>query len=298
MADTRRLELALRPPFDAPALLDHLARRSVPGIETLEAGDGVYTRSLALPGGPGVVRIPLGAQASCAPSLPIELTLADPRDEAAAVARLRALLDLDADPGPVAAALGDDPLIGEAVTAAPGRRVPGAVDATELIVRAILGQQISLAGAATAAGRLVARCGQPLGSLARGPVTHLFPTAGALAALDPQTLAMPRARGRSLVAVAGALAGGELVLVRGGDPGPARRDLLALPGVGPWTADYVVMRVLGDHDVFLASDLGVRRALQRAGAPADPRAASALAARWSPFRSYALQYVWTLPAGA
>jgi AraC family transcriptional regulator of adaptative response / DNA-3-methyladenine glycosylase II len=105
---------------------------------------------------------------------------------------------------------------------------------------------------------------------------------------------MPRARGRSLVGLAAALAGGGLVLRRGDDALAARVRLLALPGIGPWSADYIVMRVLGDHDVFLAADLGVRRALERAGLPGDPRSAAALAERWRPVRSYAMQYLWTL----
>jgi AraC family transcriptional regulator of adaptative response / DNA-3-methyladenine glycosylase II len=158
----------------------------------------------------------------------------------------------------------------------------------------VLGQQISLAGAATAAGRLVARFGTGLGRLADGEVTHVFPAAAALAATDPETLAMPGSRARSLVGLAAALADGQLVLHRGDATAPARARLLALPGIGPWSADYITMRVLGDHDVFLPGDLGVRRALERAGLTAQPRAAAALAERWRPLRSYALQYLWTL----
>jgi AraC family transcriptional regulator of adaptative response / DNA-3-methyladenine glycosylase II len=292
MAPTRvPLQLHYAPPLDVAALLDYFARRAVPGIERV--ADGTYERSLALPHGPGVVALDLGRATGQGP-LRGELALADARDRAAAEALLRALLDLDHDPAPVRARLGADPLLGAAVAAAPGRRVPGAPDATELCTRTVLGQQISLAGAATAAGRLVERFGTGLGPLARGPVTHLFPAAAALAAADPATLAMPRARGRSLVGLAAALAGGELALRRGGDSAAARARLLALPGIGPWSADYIVMRVLGDHDVFLAADLGVRRALERAGLAADPRSAAVLAERWRPLRSYALQYLWTL----
>jgi AraC family transcriptional regulator of adaptative response / DNA-3-methyladenine glycosylase II len=292
MSATRTaLLLEYTPPLDGAALLEHFARRAVPGIE--RAAGGTYERSLALPHGAGIVTLRLGGAAGGGPLLG-ELTLADARDRGHAEMLCRALLDLDHDPVPVGRLLEEDPLLGPAVAAAPGRRVPGAVDAAELCVRAILGQQISLAGAATAAGRLVVRFGEPLGALAREGITHVFPSAAGLAAADPETLAMPRARGRSLVGLAAALAGGELSLSRGGDPVQARARLLALPGIGPWTADYVVMRVLGDHDVFLASDLGVRRALERAGLPADPRSAAGLAERWRPWRSYALQYLWAL----
>jgi AraC family transcriptional regulator of adaptative response / DNA-3-methyladenine glycosylase II len=284
------LELPYTPPLDGAALLDHFANRAVPGIERIDP-DGTYVRSLALPHGPAVVMLHLG---DSGPPLRGEMALADPRDRQAAETLCRELLDLDNDPRPVQEGLGADPLLGPAVTASPGRRVPGAAEATELCVRTVLGQQISLAGAATAAGRLVARFGAELGPLADGDVTRVFPTPASLAEADPETLAMPRARARSLVGLAAALAGGELVLRRGDEPGGARERLLALPGIGPWSADYIVMRVLGDHDVFLAGDLGVRRALERAGLAGDPRSAAALAERWRPVRSYAMQYLWTI----
>ena len=285
------VDLEFTPPLDVPALLGHFADRAVTGIEQVDRR--AYARSLRLPGGPAVVRLTFDG-----PRAPVRATfaLSDAHDRDAAVALIRALLDLDADPAAVAAALGGDPLLGPALARAPGRRVPGAVDATELAVRAILGQQISLAGAATAAGRLVGAYGEALpAGLQSGSITHLFPSAAALAAADPVALAMPRSRARSLVALAGALAGGDLVLERGTDPASTRARLLAMPGIGPWTADYVIMRVLGDHDVLLATDLGVRRALERAGLPGDPASAASLADRWRPYRSYAMQYLWALP---
>lgn len=287
-----RLALPYTPPLDAAGLLEHFSRRAVPGIERI-ADDGTYVRSLALAHGPGVLTLRLGELAGGA-AVRGELALTDARDRAAAELRCRALLDLDHDPVPVLAQLGGDPLLGPAVAAAPGRRVPGAADAAELCVRTVLGQQISLAGAAAAAGRLVTRFGSALDALAAGTVTHVFPSADALAAADPQTLAMPRARARSLVALAAAIAGGRIALHREEAPTVARAQLLALRGIGPWSADYIVMRVLGDHDVFLPGDLGVRRALERAGLAADPRSAARLAERWRPLRSYALHYLWGL----
>lgn len=298
------LALPFTPPLDAEALLDHFARRAIPGVEDIS--DVTYARSLSLLHGPGLVTLRLGATGAAAPHRPARpaspderdtiqgtLVLADPRDRAEAEALCRALLDLDHDPAPVRARLGEDALLGAAVIARPGRRVPGAAGPTELCVRTILGQQVSLAAAATA-GRLVQRFGEPLGPLASGGVTRLFPSPGTLAAVAPDALAMPRSRARSLVGLAGVLASGELVLRRGGDGAAAREQLLALPGIGPWSAAYIVMRVLGDHDVLLAGDLGVRRALERAGLAADPRSAAALAERWRPLRSYALHYLWSL----
>jgi AraC family transcriptional regulator of adaptative response / DNA-3-methyladenine glycosylase II len=172
--------------------------------------------------------------------------------------------------------------------------VPGSVDGAELAVRAVLGQQISVAAARTGAGRLVAEHGEAL-PRPRGTVTALFPSCAVLAALDPARLPMPRARAVALIGLCRALADGDLRLDPGADRAEARRKLLALRGVGPWTVGYVAMRALGDPDVFLAEDLGVRHALRRLGGPDDPRAARALAAAWAPWRSYASQHLWQAP---
>jgi AraC family transcriptional regulator, regulatory protein of adaptative response / DNA-3-methyladenine glycosylase II len=277
------LRLPFRPPLQADALLRWLAARAVPGVE--EVDGETYRRSLRLPHGPGVVELRFErAHAAC------RLWLADARDEPAAVERCRRLADLDADPAAVTEHLRGDRLIGPLVDAAPGLRVPGAVDGAELAVRAVLGQQISVPAARTAAGRLVAAHGERLDEPV-GAVTALFPAAATLAALDPARLAMPRARARALVGLCAALATGALRL-------DSRRALLALPGIGPWTAGYVAMRALGDPDVFLVEDLGVRHALRRIGGPDDARAARALAAAWSPWRSYATQYLWQAAAMA
>jgi AraC family transcriptional regulator, regulatory protein of adaptative response / DNA-3-methyladenine glycosylase II len=281
------LALPFRAPLAAGALLAWLAARAVPGVE--EVDGEVYRRSLRLPGGPGVVELAFDAE-----SVRCRLWLTDARDGAAAAERCRRLFDLDADPGVVAEHLGADPLLGPLVRAAPGLRVPGAVDGGELAVRAVLGQQVSVPAARTGAGRLVAEHGEAL-ARARGAVTALFPAPAALGALDPVRLAMPQARARALVGLCRALAEGELRLDPGADRAEARRRLLALPGIGPWTAGYVAMRALGDPDVFLVEDLGVRHALSRLGGPDDARAARALAAAWAPWRSYASQHLWQAP---
>ena len=293
---TVRLPLPYRPPLDLAALLRFLAARAVPGVEA--CADGVYTRALTLPHGTGVVTLQAGdepGQVRC------HLRLDDPRDLGAAVRRCRRLLDLDADPDAVAQALGRDRLLAPLVAASPGRRVPGHVDAAELAVRAILGQQVTVAAARTAAGRLAARYGTPL-AVPAGGVTRTFPTATALAAADPADLAMPRARREALLGLCGALADGTVRLDPYGDRDELERKLLALRGIGPWTVAYIRMRALGDPDVFMPTDLGVRHALARLGQPADPGAAAATARRWRPWRSYALQHLWavrdTPPAAA
>jgi AraC family transcriptional regulator of adaptative response / DNA-3-methyladenine glycosylase II len=217
--------------------------------------------------------------------------LEDLRDLAAAVQRSRALLDLDSDPQAVLEALGADTVLGAFVRAEPGRRVIGHVDAHELAVRAVLGQQISLGGAATLAGRLVATYGTPL-ERSFGAVTRVFPSVEALTDADPATLAMPLARRRALRELAAALASGELVLDTGVDRDDARRRLLELPGIGSWTATYVAMRALRDPDAFLSNDLGVRRALEQLGQDGRPGSAERLAQRWRPYRAYAVQHLW------
>jgi AraC family transcriptional regulator of adaptative response / DNA-3-methyladenine glycosylase II len=217
--------------------------------------------------------------------------LADLRDLGAAMQRSRALLDLDSDPLSVAEVLGAEPLLGALVRAAPGRRVPGAVDGHELALRAVLGQQVSLRGAATLAARLAAAYGEQL-ARPLGSVTHVFPSVQALADVDPAKLAMPLARRRALLALAGALADEELVIDAGADRGEARRRLLALPGIGPWTAEYIAMRALRDPDAFLPSDLGVRHALEHLGQGGEPAAATMLAERWRPYRAYAVAHLW------
>ena len=169
--------------------------------------------------------------------------------------------------------------------------MPGHVDGNELAVRAVLGQQVSLRGAATLAARLAHAHGEQLRRPVAG-VTHLFPTAEALAAADPDSLGMPRARRRALLALAAALAGGELTLDAGARRDEARRRLSALPGIGPWTVEYVAMRALRDPDAFPAADLGVRRALEQLGQDGRPAAAQRLAERWRPYRAYAVQHLW------
>ncbi|HEV3046835.1 MAG TPA: Ada metal-binding domain-containing protein [Solirubrobacteraceae bacterium] len=281
------LRLPYRAPFDAAGTIAFLALRAVPGVE--EACAGVYRRSLLLPNGPGAVE--LKPAEGCVRA---RFLLSDLRDLAAAMQRSRALLDLDSDPHSVLDALGADRLLGPLVRGAPGRRVPGTVDGHELAVRAVLGQQVSVKGARTLAGRLVARYGEPL-ERPLGAVTHAFPTAQALVRADARQLAMPVARRRALLGLVSALARGEVAVDAGADRVETRRRLLALPGVGPWTAEYVAMRALRDPDAFIASDLGVRHALERLGRTAQaarPAEVEALAERWRPYRAYAVAHLW------
>src|ERR1019366_889354 len=200
-----------------------------------------------------------------------QLALTDLRDLSIAISRCRRLLDLDADPVAVDDLLRGDPVLAPLVAKAPGRRVPRTVDARELAIRAVLGQQVSTAAARTHAARLAAAHGEPVDDPAGG-LTRLFPSMPALAAADPASLALPRARRASVTALAGALAAGTIDLGVGTDRHEARGRLSALPGLGPWTVETIAMRALGDPDAFAPADLGVRAAAGRLGLPAAPAA--------------------------
>ncbi|MFD7642568.1 DNA-3-methyladenine glycosylase 2 family protein [Kitasatospora sp. NPDC059795] len=292
------LRLAYRGALDTEHLLDFLALRAVPGVEEVvpgpRPGSRTYRRTLALPYGHGIAEV--DGLAPGDPStrgwLDCRLTLSDLRDLTTAVHRLRALFDLDADPDAVDARLATDPLLAPLAAARPGLRSPGHVDPHELAVRAVLGQQISVAAARTLAGRLAETYGAPLPA-ADGGLRLLFPTAAALAAADPEHLAMPQARRRALLGLCAALADGTVRLDPGVDREQAAADLLALPGIGPWTVGYLRMRALADPDVFLPTDIGVRDGLRALGESGEARTAAERSAAWAPWRSYALHHLWS-----
>jgi len=281
------LRLAYRQPFDAATTLAFLGARAVPGVEAV--ADGAFHRSLRLPHGTGTV-----ALAPADGYVAATLRLDDLRDLTAAVSRCRRLLDLDADPVAIDDVLGRDPLLGPLVAAAPGRRVPGTVDGAELAVRAIVGQQVSVAGARTVTGRLVAAADARL-PVADGPVTHLFPSPTDWVDLPEAAWPMPASRRRTIRALAGAMADGDLTLDPGADPADVAGRLRSLPGIGDRTADYIAMRALRDSDAFIATDLGVRRGLRRLGGPESPSGVAGLAERWRPWRAYAAVHLWSVP---
>ncbi|MFR9794357.1 AlkA N-terminal domain-containing protein [Streptomyces sp. MS06] len=280
--------LSLRLPFRAPLhpdnLFGHLAATAVPGVE--EWRDGSYRRTLRLPYGHGIAALaPTPDHVAC------RLLLGDLRDLPVAISRCRRLLDLDADPVAVDGQLRRDPELAPLVDRAPGRRVPRTVDEAEFAVRAVLGQQVSTAAARTHAARLVTAHGDPVDD-PEGGLSHLFPTPEALAAADPEALAMPRTRRTTFTTLVTRLAERRLHLGPDCDWADARAHLLSLPGFGPWTVDVIAMRALGDPDAFLATDLGVRRAARGLGLPSTPAALTARAAAWRPWRAYAVQYLW------
>ncbi|TCK26562.1 DNA-3-methyladenine glycosylase family protein [Pseudonocardia endophytica] len=293
------LRLAHRSPFDPHGLLEFFAARAVDGVESI-APDG-YRRTLRLPHGPASVHLGLTGAGSAGGAVDATLRLADPRDLEPAVAVLRRLLDLDTDPEAVDAVLGADPALAPCVAATPGVRVAGSVDAAETAVRTVLGQQVSVAAARTAAARMTAVLGErmpPELCPAESDPHLLFPDAATVAARGREVLAGPARRISTVVGLCERLASGELVLDAGRDPCELRGELAALPGLGPWSAGYLAMRVLGDPDELLASDLAVRRGAEALGLPGDAAGLEARAARWAPWRSYAATHLWRAAASA
>jgi AraC family transcriptional regulator of adaptative response / DNA-3-methyladenine glycosylase II len=306
------LRLACREPFDAAAWLGFLAARAIPGVEQVSADR--YARTVRTAAGPGIIElIPRPGQGHVL----LRARLSGLGAVGPVVGGARRLLDADADPAAIGAALAADELIAPLVRARPGLRVPGAYDGFELAVRAVLGQQVSVAAASTFAGRLAARHGVPLPAEsvpddpsgaspdpASGSITDaadartaglpglsvVFPGPEVLADADLDGLGLTTARQRTLRALAAAAASGRLTLDPGTDPGELAARLAGLPGIGPWTTGYILMRAAGDPDAFPAADLGLRRALARLGAPAGHDA------RWRPWRAYAALQLWTWPA--
>ena len=269
-------------PFDGGSVLGFLEARAVAGVEEVKGGS--YRRSVSLKNGAG--RISVRPERS---GVRVELDLDDAADADEALTRVGRLFDLDADPAAIEEVLGADPLLGPLVTERPGLRVPGAVDGFELAVRAIVGQQVSVAGARTVLGRLVQRHGarfaDALPGGGRPPVgARLFPAPEALAEADPSGFPFPLARGEALVEVARLVAAGELRLEPDADGEETRARLLAIPGIGPWTVSYIAMRALGDRDAYLPGDVALRRAL-RGVREFDPDG-------WRPWRSYAVMHLW------
>jgi AraC family transcriptional regulator of adaptative response / DNA-3-methyladenine glycosylase II len=199
---------------------------------------------------------------------------ADPRDVQDAVARCRALLDLDANPAAIDAVLTADPLLAPMVRLRPGRRVPGTVDRFELAVRAILGQQVTVAAACMLATRIVAGCGPRLPH-PDGVLIRLFPGPDELLAADPSVFKMPVSRREAVLGLARAW------------PCPDRETLLAVPGVGAWTADYVEMRS-GNRDVLPHNDAALCTALRRLPGTVGPD-------KWRPYRAHAMMHLWDPP---
>lgn len=283
------LRLTFRGPLPLGECLDYLGRRGFRGVE--EVAGSVYRRTFRARRGPGLLELgPLEGD-----RVAVRVLGVSPGELPAVVIAARRVLDLDADPAAVDADLAADPRLAPTVRSRPGLRLTGGFEPFELAVRAILGQQVSVRGATTLAGRLVERFGEPLAQPS-GSLTHLFPLPAALAEAPVESIGMPRAKGRAIRELARAVDDG-LALGPDTDPAELRAGLVALPGIGPWTAEYVAMRAAGDPDAFPASDLGLRIALGN-GTPAPATEVARAGEAWRPWRSYAaMRLWWSLGAG-
>lgn len=318
-AGTISVRLAAREPFDGAGALNWLAARAVAGLESVRRGEGgaveEYTRAVRLDAGAAVVTL-RPEQGGVALTAQLEHL----QDLPALLARVRRLLDLDADPDAVDRALSAHPLLAPSVAAAPGIRIPGSLDATEMLTRAVLGQQVSVAAARTAVERVVGALGEPLPAALRmtgiqaathtpascagphrsphrpAPVATLFPTAQVLSEHVLSATTGPTARREALARASAAIANGAVSL----DVGQTREDFTAaleeIPGIGPWTSNYVALRVLGSPDVLLTGDSAVRAGAQALGLPSAARDLVAAATPLAPWRSYLMMHLWRASA--
>ena len=283
------IELLLRyqPPYDWPSILAFLRRRAIAGVERVPPEE--YARTLRLGGATGIVTVRPAADRH---ALRVTVRFAKLSALPTVIARVRRVFDLAADPVPITAHLAKDPALAPLVSARPGLRVPGAWDGFELAIRAVLGQQITVAAAASLAGRLVAAHGEILAE-PDGTLTHAFPTPEALAKADLAALGMPRARAAALSAVAAAALADPHLFEATSDLDQAIKRLRAIRGVGEWTAQYIALRQLREPDAFPAADLGLLRAMAHQDGHAHSSAELLDRARpWRPWRAYAAQHLW------
>jgi AraC family transcriptional regulator, regulatory protein of adaptative response / DNA-3-methyladenine glycosylase II len=280
------IRLAYREPFDWTALLNFLAARAIPGVESVD--DGVYRRSIVVDGEQGFIEV----MKEDGPYLAVRMQLPAMARLTWVIERIRRLFDLNADPIRIAADLSSDPVLKPAVRAMPGLRLPGAWDPFELMVRAVLGQQISVKAASTFAGRIVQKFGKPVDSKFSPGITHIFPNAEDLAKVDLRTVGLTTARARTIHNVATAACNGALPQDSSLGLDSAVRSLTAIEGIGEWTAHYIAMRAFGEPDAFPGGDLGLRHAVSNGGEMVSIAELKNMAERWRPWRAYAAMYLW------
>lgn len=286
-APTIVLRLRHRAPYDAAAMRAFQRAHAVPGMDLID-DTGAFTTSVPAPHGPALATVDWPHSGD--EHVTVRIRPADIADLTGIVAKLRRWLDLDADPQLIAESLSPDPIIGPLIAQRPGLRVPGSLDGAATALLTVIGQAVSLKAASVFAGRLVRAFGAPVGESG----LHAFPAPQTIADAGPEALreiGLTSSRAAALHRLASALADG-LELSPAADRADARRALLALPGIGPWTADYIALRALGDPDAFAPDDLVLKRALGAKTA----RAASVIASSWSPWRSYAAMHLWTASA--
>ena len=284
-----QVRIRYRPPFEWASLIRFLKARAIPGVEDVD--ESRYRRTTFDDGVSGIIEV------QCEPNehylilrIPQELS----RDLVRIVAGVRRIFDLDADPYAIDNFLEKDRLLADFIKETPGIRVPGAWDGFEIGVRAILGQQVSVKGATTLSGRLVQAFGSPMETTEDPKLCFLFPTPDQIIDKNIASIGMPKQRAQAVLALASAVRDGTVKLSTGSDPERTIEALTALPGIGPWTAQYIAMRVLREPDAFLSSDLVLRRAAARAeGMVPTESELLKMAEPWRPWRAYAAMYLWT-----
>ncbi|MCP3977793.1 MAG: helix-turn-helix domain-containing protein [bacterium] len=290
VGDGLGLRLAFRTPYDWNTMLQYLERRATPGVESVAAGE--YRRTIELDGARGAFQVrPVPDRAQ----LEVTIDIDDVAPLNRVVARVRRMFDLEADPQTIDRHLARAGLR-KLVRRHPGLRVPGSIDAFELAVRAVLGQQVTVRGATTLAGRLVERFGGRLARPALG-LERLFPRADELVDADLASIGMPRKRAEALRELARAVVERRVSLDGSADHDESVRQLTALPGIGPWTAEYVALRALRTPDAFPSSDLGLRQAVSEDGTPVSPKRMNEIAEPWRPWRAYAALHLWMKDVG-
>jgi AraC family transcriptional regulator of adaptative response / DNA-3-methyladenine glycosylase II len=281
-----KLLLRYRPPYDWAAMLDFLRLRAIPGIERVT--DDTYARTICLDGHQGTVALRPGTGNA------LQAVVRFPRLQAlpAIIARLRRVFDLASDPVAMAAQFSADPVMASLVRARPGLRVPGAWDGFELAMRAVLGQQITVAAAIRLAGKLVSAHGEPMAQ-PDGSLTHVFPRPEAVAVAELASLGMPRSRAATLSAVAAAAVADPRLFDAGSGLSESVLRLRAIRGIGEWTGQYIALRQLREPDAFPSADIGLIRALERLESREyTPAQLLARAEAWRPWRAYAAQHLW------
>ena len=281
------VRLAYRPPLDWNSLLSFLSARAIPGVESIE--NNMYRRSVEVDGKSGIIEVLPGSDG---PYLILRMELPATDRLAQIVHRIRQMFDLNADPIRIADDLSADPVLKPAVSASPGMRLPGAWDPYELMVRAVLGQQISVKAASTIAGRIVQRFGKPIAAELNSRVTHTFPKAEVLCNADLRAVGLTAARAQSLRNIAAAACDGTLPRDSSGGLDAIVNALKQIDGIGEWTAQYIAMRAFGEPDAFPYGDLGLRHAVSNGGSLILSAELARMAERWRPWRAYAAVYLW------
>jgi 3-methyladenine DNA glycosylase/8-oxoguanine DNA glycosylase len=286
-AETRCIQIPFKPPYDWEMLIQFLQPRATPGLEVVTRES--YKRVFRIGRYNGTLEVRPSATADC---LLLLLPSGDRQHLNRLGAKISLLFDCAVDPVPIAKHLSKQPLLTSLVALHPGIRVPGAFDAFEIAVRAVLGQQVTVRAATTISGRLVAAFGTRMAKPASDGLTHLFPRPSILARADLTRIGLTRAKAAAIVGLARRYLSHPSLLEPSNDPAAAISGLVQIPGIGEWTAQYIAMRALKHPDAFPASDLGLRRAISTAGSIAGPEQVEQQAESWRPWRAYAAMHLW------